>query len=370
MKNNLNIEEVVKNAFENFEADVNPAAWTNIENGLKHKGNTVEKGGNNNAMKWTAAAAIIAMALLGTWYFSKETPEQVIDKKELPVTVSADEKVVYNAPVVEEKKAPEPVAVKEKAVKQSEKKEIVAKNEPKQPEIEKMDPKTANLIDEKKNNIENPNNKVNPLTEVKVVEIKTSVKAEEKVKNDPVDWSDFNQELTAVIEASPIEGPSPLTVSFFNINFGKAKTHIWNFGDGTIDSSNYKLTHTYNEPNSYRVSLTVKSENGRTFTTSTIINVDKTSKLDWDKVAKVFTPDNDGVNDRFCIEGESIKSMNVAIVDVNEQILYSWDKPGECWDGRKYNGELLPAGTYYWICNATGADGKLYAKKELIRIIR
>ena len=42
--------------------------------------------------------------------------------------------------------------------------------------------------------------------------------------------------------------------------------------------------------------------------------------------------------------------------------------PSQGWDG-KYNGKVVPAGTYYYVIKAKGADGKEYTKSGDINII-
>lgn len=49
---------------------------------------------------------------------------------------------------------------------------------------------------------------------------------------------------------------APHTVKFFNNSVG-ALSWLWNFGDGTLDSTTWEPTHTWTQPGYYQVSLTV-----------------------------------------------------------------------------------------------------------------
>ena len=52
-------------------------------------------------------------------------------------------------------------------------------------------------------------------------------------------------------------GVAPLDVTFINQGSGDLTDRLWDFGDGVQNSSRDYVTHTYTEPNTYTVSLTV-----------------------------------------------------------------------------------------------------------------
>ncbi len=61
--------------------------------------------------------------------------------------------------------------------------------------------------------------------------------------------------------AAPIEGAAPLTVGFRDISTTEAVERVWDFGDGTISSTNSpKISHEYKKPGTFTVSLTVNGE--------------------------------------------------------------------------------------------------------------
>jgi PKD repeat protein len=65
----------------------------------------------------------------------------------------------------------------------------------------------------------------------------------------------------ADFSASPTSGPAPLKVTFTDQSTGTVDSWNWNFGDGST-SRKQKPSHTYNDPGTYTVSLTVTGPGG------------------------------------------------------------------------------------------------------------
>lgn len=85
----------------------------------------------------------------------------------------------------------------------------------------------------------------------------------------------------------------------------------------------------------------------------------------------VFTPNGDGINDIFCAKDgyQSIVSFQAAIFNRWGRKLYEWNDPAGGWDG-KFNGSDVPAGAYYFVLKAQGADGVRYDQKKTINLLR
>jgi hypothetical protein len=66
---------------------------------------------------------------------------------------------------------------------------------------------------------------------------------------------------TADFSADILEGPAPLPVQFTELATGTAETFLWDFGDGTTDGSR-NPAHTYADPGTYTVTLTVSGDAG------------------------------------------------------------------------------------------------------------
>ncbi len=73
----------------------------------------------------------------------------------------------------------------------------------------------------------------------------------------------------AVFSASTVQGPAPLTVSF-DASQSYASTgysitsYSWSFGDGSPTGSDRRVSHTYTQPGSFQVVLTVQDSSGQT----------------------------------------------------------------------------------------------------------
>ncbi len=73
---------------------------------------------------------------------------------------------------------------------------------------------------------------------------------------------------TAALEATPISGPAPLTISFSAVgssdpNQGDTFTYFWDFGDGASDTTTIPLiAHTYLQAGIYTATLWVRDDGG------------------------------------------------------------------------------------------------------------
>ena len=70
----------------------------------------------------------------------------------------------------------------------------------------------------------------------------------------------------------------------------------------------------------------------------------------------VFSPDGDGINDRFYVMQNNLLTLNVEVYNRWGENLYQWEGINGDWDGRTFAGEQAPPGTYFIIITATGID--------------
>lgn len=134
---------------------------------------------------------------------------------------------------------------------------------------------------------------------------------------------------------------------------------------------------TYEHSGKYRVKLvaakTVQSLTCRdTFYLPGFIVVD-TSLV---KVAPVFTPNGDGVNDKLIIKTRSLQSLNFTVLNRWGKVVYHFSTNNylpensevAAWDGR-VNGKLCPAGVYFYVVDAQGRDGVRRRTKGFVEMI-
>lgn len=86
---------------------------------------------------------------------------------------------------------------------------------------------------------------------------------------------------------------------------------------------------------------------------------------------RIFTPNGDGANDYFRINGIGLKNLHVIIFNRWGQKIYEWDGIDGYWDGKiQPGGELAPEGVYYYVAALTDfydSAQKNYGYFHLIR---
>jgi gliding motility-associated-like protein len=75
------------------------------------------------------------------------------------------------------------------------------------------------------------------------------------------------------------------------------------------------------------------------------------------KIPNVFTPNGDGINDRFVIQGLPPYSA-LLIYERSGKELFSMDNYDNSWDGRDKDGNFLPEDTYWYVLITPGLDGE------------
>lgn len=83
--------------------------------------------------------------------------------------------------------------------------------------------------------------------------------------------------LAAIIEAGPLSGTAPLSVTCNDKSSGTIMTRTWNFGDGSVASHETSTSHTYTSPGTYTITLTV-SDGRDTSTATKVITVTEAKK--------------------------------------------------------------------------------------------
>ena len=233
--------------------------------------------------------------------------------------------------------------------------------------------------------------------------------------------------VDAYFQPTPYIGCAPLDVFFNNKSRNQGK-FFWDFGDGTVDSSNFSPNHIYKEPGLYTVSLVIIDSNTcnisdsykRTIRVHGQTGADFTFELEpcvyeaeftalsegpeffWDFgdgqssteknpvhtyepnqkfnvtlytnlgticadsltlpletepkgtgvaiIPNIFTPNNDGFNDQFCLDGlnPNCDSIKWYIYNRWGDKVFESNSVDECWDGTS-NGVEHPSGTYFSI---------------------
>jgi len=148
--------------------------------------------------------------------------------------------------------------------------------------------------------------------------------------------------------------PLPLNSSTeYPITFTDGSTNAvtwdWDFGDGST-STEQSPSHAYSQIGYHTVWLVVESNKGCIDSTSKevlIFNI---------KIPNVFTPNNDGINDYFVVEGiEFVPDCQLLIFNRWGKKIYESASYKNDWDGGKY-----ADGVYYYIFTLPADNNKSY----------
>jgi len=177
--------------------------------------------------------------------------------------------------------------------------------------------------------------------------------------------------VKADFSVEPQKGEAPLEVTFIDKSI-RGTYYKWEFGDGKDSISTLKDpgSHIYYRPNvnGYSVKLIIESDL-HCIDSMRIDNiVVEPSELD---IPNVFTPNEDGMNDRFVLQKKSLRYLSVEIFSRSGMKVYSFSGQGEAlrnwegWDGTINNSSALASpGVYFYVIRALGWDDVDYDSKE------
>lgn len=178
---------------------------------------------------------------------------------------------------------------------------------------------------------------------------------------------------TSAAQPGALGGSAPQTVTFSARVTDAALFHEWQmsrhpgFDDIALRASELDFTHTFTEQGTTYVRLyCANSDASCEYYSQTYEVTIGESML---KCPNAFTPFNqDGVNDTWKVSYSSIIEFECHIFNRNGRKIISLTDPSQGWDGR-YGGKFVPAGAYYYVIKARGADGKDYRLSGDINII-
>jgi gliding motility-associated-like protein len=155
------------------------------------------------------------------------------------------------------------------------------------------------------------------------------------------------------------------TVTVTNLSTG-ANIYTWNFGDGSGDIVVNESNHKYTQQGSFEIRLIANnSDLNNSCNDTSFINID----VEGYDIYNVFTPNGDGINDTYQFSDEMLLSLNVSIYNRWGQQVYEINDVNGVWDGRGYNGELLPDGVYFFVMEAVGELGISHVEEGTITLI-
>jgi gliding motility-associated-like protein len=189
--------------------------------------------------------------------------------------------------------------------------------------------------------------------------------------NNCISVSDFSVTPIAELSASAVANPSiavaPADIQFSFIGIG-ATTYFWQFGDGS-NSTLINPIHNYENPGVYTVTLVVTNGPPNYCTDSTAIQVEIVPPSNV-TIPNVFTPNSDGVNDRFYALSEGIDFETMNIFNRWGRLIFTSVNVSEPWIGKDSNGMEVADGVYFYVYSAIGFDKKEYNLHGSVTLLR
>lgn len=141
--------------------------------------------------------------------------------------------------------------------------------------------------------------------------------------------------------------------------------YLWDFGDGNF-SEEENPVHTFDGLSDYTVSLQVTNAIGCTNTAYTLIQGPIILY-----VPNAFTPNNDGINDVFRVNGNGIMRYNIKIFNRWGEKVFESDDIDEVWDGSHVGGEYyVPNAIYTYVIEVKGFDTDAFERVGHISVMR
>lgn len=377
MKNDNHIDEIFRNTFEHFEADVDPSVWTNVQQNIGSGGaGTSSASGSTgtgiakSALLKVAASVLVTAGIAGSVYLIHNATNGT--KEVLPVT---DQTV---SPVMEPELIQPDVLLEENQVTNTTPTEGNNPLPATEQEVVNTEDHSSSIT-----TTSTPVNTEEVITQeatnnpVKITQTSSNpVVSAENTHSSNNNTSPTNNNITENKSAQATElsvsivtnvkkGKAPLYVEFNTM--GNAVSYLWDFGDGTISSEETPF-HTFKEPGTYKVALTAIDQHANQKTITQFIEVEKNNVSTLEEVQNVFSPNGDGLNDVIKIDGKNIAKFNASIMDSKGNVIYQWSSIDGFWDGRDNNNNLLPKGTYYIAVTAIGEDGEKHTKRKSIQL--
>ena len=374
MKDKKEIEQIVKEKFENFQPDVPDSLWSSIESSISTTpplSAPTLSGGSKIIAVAVGVSIIIGSALImynnqgedvavaatiGQQTESKEVPEE--DKSTPPTEINT--KIISVETSENWKEIQSPKEVRIKVISPKEEIERRKHSSVADMHISKSSRKVITLQDlDKMQNTHSNEQGADQLDSVTVI----------------VENPEENAPPFASIIASVVGGNAPLEVEFDQQSVNGSVS--WNFGDGN-SSSERAPTYIYTNPGVYYVKLSIQTENGDLAFDERMIEVlepDNAEELRNDKRSQitskpnVFTPNGDGINDYMSVGAENMESFHFLLLDMNtNKIIFESSNPAFQWDGTLFTGNTISKGTYIYIIRAKGHDGQKFDESGALSV--
>lgn len=173
-------------------------------------------------------------------------------------------------------------------------------------------------------------------------------------------------------DSSGLGGSAPATISFRSYGTEGVIHNEWQLGtDPDFQNIDYRFTesqvdYTFSQEGTFYMRFIGSNADGSCEAVSDTytITIGASDLL----CPNVFSPNGDGVNDEWKVSYRSIVDFDCWIFDRQGREIIHLDSPDKGWDGKR-GGKSVKPGVYYYVIQATGADGKRYKKSGDINIL-
>jgi len=179
------------------------------------------------------------------------------------------------------------------------------------------------------------------------------------------DYVDVNVKITPVAEFVDFDSVNVIFPVPFENTSANGSFFLWDFGDGD-SSTQYEPFHTYVDSGYYNVCMAVFRDE----CFDTVCHEIKVFRLDqtvW--IPGAFTPNGDGRNDYFAVDGMGMATLKIWIVNRWGELVFEGNSVDARWDGT-HKGSPAISGVYSVRVEATFFDGssrKQYGSVTLYR---
>ncbi len=169
-------------------------------------------------------------------------------------------------------------------------------------------------------------------------------------------------------------GSAPVDITFRAAVSDAAIFHEWQISADPefeyirIQTQELEFNHIFDEMGTFYVRFHAANADGTCeyFSETYTVNIGESQLLCPNAFSPGSTP---GVNDEWKVSYKSITSFECYIFDRWGSKMAEFHNPSQGWDG-KYKGKYVPAGVYYYVIKARGADGRVYEKAGDINILK
>jgi gliding motility-associated-like protein len=163
---------------------------------------------------------------------------------------------------------------------------------------------------------------------------------------------------------TPQYGTAPLDVQFQNES-NTQEGLLWHLGNPNQTSSLINPKHTFTDAGVYTIKLIAGTQTACPDTSVQTLTVYALNLV----VPNVFTPNGDGVNDRWEITAQGFKLFKIVVWDRWGARVWQTDNPSDFWDGAR-EGVKCPEGTYFYKIFAITQENQNVEKAGQVTILR